>query len=36
MNEFPMLENPKYDPQAFIGWLISDVFKVRNDAAWRA
>lgn len=32
MQENSMLNNPNYDPNGFIGWLIQDVFKVRNDA----
>lgn len=27
------MQNPDYDPNAFIDWLIKDVYKVKNDAA---
>lgn len=27
------LQNPKYDPNAFIDWLITDVYQVKNDSA---
>jgi hypothetical protein len=27
------LQDPNYDPNGFIDWLIADVYKVKNDAA---
>lgn len=29
----PMTQQPGYNPNKFIDWLITDVFKVKNDAA---
>lgn len=33
MKRTTLLDNPAYDPNKLIDWLVKEVFKVKNDAA---